>query len=462
MSILLKSKIQKLPQSPGVYVFRGSKGVILYIGKATNLRSRVGSYFSGKSSYARPIEIFIDKVADIGYQKTDSVLEALILESALIKKYEPKYNAIGKDDKSFAYFVITKEEWPRVLIVRATDLFHPHPSRQDHRGTFSLKREKKIGIVKKFGPYASKKQMQVALKIIRKIFPFHSLNKKTEKGDLDFQLGLCPGPYAGAITKEYYMKNIRGIRMILKGKKKLLVKKLEKEMKEYAARHKFEKAADIRNKMFSLKHIQDVALLNRDENFQFSTLLPHLPRFGEASWQAGNFQINSKLFRIEAYDISNISGQYATGSMVVFQNDKPDKSQYRKFRIKTITSSNDVGMMREVLSRRFKNDWPRPDLILLDGGIGHLSMGERLLQELKLEIPLAAVAKGPSRRIFNSQFLISKQFSKQFPISKSLNLKSIIKNKNLIGKIMGEAHRFAIGYHRKLRRKAHFPVQGIA
>jgi excinuclease ABC subunit C len=461
----LKSKTQKLPKSPGVYIFKDKAGKIIYIGKATNLRSRVSSYFSTPNADkgfdqtsrfnlgiakgylkiepferrveprgARPIDFAIDQIADIEVRETDSVLDALILESHLIKKLQPKYNAMGKDDKSFSYFVVTKEEFPRVLIVRATDIA------QISNFQFLISKKitnSKIQIKKTYGPYASKKQMEVALKIVRRIFPFHSINAKSEKGDLDFQLGLCPGPYAGAITRVDYLKNIRGIRMILEGKKKNLVKKLEKEMIECAARHEFEKAADIRNKIFSLKHIRDVALLNRDENFQFP-----ISNFQTNSIRHGGQ--NSKFLRIEAYDISNISGQHAVGSMVVFKNGEPDKSQYRKFKIKTVSGADDVGMMKEILLRRFKNDWTMPDLILLDGGAGHFNMAEKLISDLGLVVAVVAVAKGPTRK--NLEFRISN-------FESNPNIKNILKDKKLIKQIMDEAHRFAISYHRKLRKK---------
>jgi len=407
----IKEKVNKLPEEPGVYIFKDKSGGIIYIGKATNLKNRVGSYFNGGTKTNRPIEAMIGRVENISFQQTDSVLEALILESNLIKKYQPKYNVKEKDDKSFSYIVLTEEEFPKFLILRKTDL-----------------KTKNYKLKTVFGPYTSKKQLEIALKILRKIFPYHNLPQKSEKGCLDFQIGLCSGPYAGGITKADYSKNIRGIQMILEGRKKSLVRKLEKKMQEYAKKHEFEKAAELRNKIFALKHIQDVALISSgDEN--------------------SKFEIRNSKFRIEAYDISNISGQYATGSMVVFNNKEPDKSQYRKFKIKTVEGSNDVGMMAEVLFRRFKNDWSKPDLILLDGGKGHLNMAEKVLKELNLKIPMVAVAKGPTRKIPNFKFLISNQS----PIPNEL--KYILENKNLIGRISNEAHRFAIGYHKKLRKK---------
>ena len=438
---MLKQKVAEFPQSPGVYFFFGAaesalggrlkRGEILYIGKATNLRSRVQSYFRGTETRGH-IEFMMPSVFDVDFQQTDSVLEALILESNLIKKHQPKYNIDLKDDKSFSYFVITKEEFPRVLIFRATDL------------NFEKLQTKSYKLKAIYGPYTSKKQMEIALKIIRKVFPFHSNNQKTEKGCLDFQIGLCPGPYNGAISKKDYAKNIRGIKMILEGKKKNLIATLEKEMKAAAKKHEFEKAAELRNKIFALQHIRDIALISRgDENFQFPI----------SNFQSNhNNQISKfKKIRIEGYDISNISGQYAVGSMVVFSNNEPDKSQYRKFRIKTINGSDDVGMMREVLRRRFHNDWPMPDLIFLDGGIGHLNMAEKLLcEELGLAVNIVAVAKGPTRKNVKIQISNDKSISNA-QISNEIS--KILSNKNIVKQIMDEAHRFAITYHKKLRRE---------
>ncbi len=419
-----RKKIGKLPQSPGVYFFKDSSGNILYIGKATNLKNRVSSYFSGKIEN-RLVHHAIGQIKKIEIMEADSVLEALILESNLIKKYQPKYNVDLKDDKSFSYAVITKEEFPRVIILRETELA-----------------DNKNIIKHNFGPYTSRKQLETALKIIRKIFPYHSNKQQTEKGCLDYQIGLCPGPFMNAIGREDYLKNIRNIRMILEGEKKNLIKKLEREMKDYSKKHEFEKAAETRNRIFALKHIRDIALVSRgDENLKLKTK-------------------NSKFLRIEAYDISNISGQYAVGSMVVFKNDEPDKSQYRKFKIKTIQGSDDVGMMREILMRRFNNNWPKPDLILLDGGRGHLNMYDKLMRGLKLEIPAIAIAKGPTRKISDFQFLISNQIlppkqnpAKAVAITKfPKNLLSIINDRNLLSRIISEAHRFAIRYHKKLRK----------
>ncbi len=196
-------------------------------------------------------------------------------------------------------------------------------------------------------------------------------------------------------------------------------------MKNFSKKHEFEKAGEIRNKIFALQHIRDIALISREED------TPNT-----------KYQIPNT--RIEAYDISNISGQYAVGSMVVFKNNEPDKSQYRKFKIKTIQGTDDVGMMREVLTRRFSNDWPKPDIILLDGGQGHLNMGADVLKSFKLNIPIVAVAKGPERKNLELR-------SMNYELNEEI--RSVIKNKLLIKRIMDEAHRFAISYHKKVRRR---------
>ena len=347
----------------------------------------------------------VSQIKEIKIRETDTVLEALILEANLIKKYQPRYNIKEKDDKSFSYFVITKEEFPRVLILRKTEV----ETRQC------------LVSIKIYGPYTSKKQMQIALKIIRKIFPFHSLRQKTEKGCLDFQIGLCPGPYAGKINKKDYRKNIRGVRMILEGKKKGLLTKMEKEMKDCSLKREFEKAGEIRNKIFALRHIQDIALLSKEE---LTT------------------DDKSQNIRIEAYDISNISGSDAVGAMVVFKNKKPEKSDYRKFKIKTVQGINDIAMMREVLARRFGNDWTKPDLIFLDGGKGHLAMAKKLLDNLGLKIPIVAIAKGPTRKKTDLYFANRHR--------NAIN-RCLYDDENFVGQVMDEAHRFAISYHRKLR-----------
>ena len=426
-----KSKLSNLPKSPGVYEFLDKQGKILYIGKATSLKDRVGSYFRDQSLAlgAPKAKLLVAQIADIKVHETDSVLEALILEANLIKKHQPKYNVEGKDDKSFAYAVITKEDFPRILVVRETELQRFQISNLKSQIKSEFKKSKipdtkyQILYTNIFGPCTSKRQLEIALKLIRKIFPYHSAKQVSRNCCFEHQIGLCPGPHAGTISKKDYLKNIRGVKMILEGKKKSLLTRLKKEMKKYSEEHEFEKAAEARNRIFALEHIRDVALITRDEKFKI---------------QNSKFKIP----RIEAYDISNIGGDYATGAMVVFAGNKPDKSQYRKFKIMTVGGIDDVGMMREILRRRFQNDWPLPELIFVDGGKGHLNMAQNVLDGLKLQIPVIAVAKGPTRKkldvYYNKEALI---------------FQNIISDKKLIEQIRNEAHRFAISYYKKLRTR---------
>jgi excinuclease ABC subunit C len=407
----IAKKLKSLPTSPGVYIFKNDAEVILYVGKATSLKDRVSSYFQSRSGYARPIEMFMDQVADIEVRKTETVLEAYILEQELIKNWQPKFNVDGKDDKSFSYVAITKEDFPRILFLRKREID------QDS--------EIKSKFSKIYGPYISKKNIEIALKILRKIFPYHSKVQKTEKGCLDFQIGLCPGPYAGAISKDDYAKNIRGIKMILAGKKKGLIAKMKKEMSDLSEKQEFEKAGKVRNAIFALQYIRDIALV--------SYSMKH---------ETYNKNANTKSFRIEGYDISNISGRSSVGSMVVFDNSQGEmvanKSQYRKFKIKTVEGANDTASMAEILGRRFGNNWPRPDLIILDGGQGHLTAVRRVLKNFHLEIPLLAVAKGPKRKKLDRY-----AFGSVPEISDEI-----------IERVRDEAHRFAITYHKKLRGKS--------
>ncbi|MCA9364405.1 MAG: GIY-YIG nuclease family protein [Candidatus Moranbacteria bacterium] len=404
-----------LPQTPGVYLFKDSSGVVLYVGKATSLRDRVRQYFSGHDSRGERIAQLVSVADRVDVQETDTVMEALILEANLIRQYRPKYNVDGKDDKSFSYFVITKEDFPRVLILRETELFSD--------GNLD-KSSASVPVASFFGPYTSKKHMMIALKILRKIFPFHARREKSEKGCLDRQIGLCPGPYDGGVTREEYCKNIRGIVSMFRGQKRRLLSSLERDMSVFAKKGDFEQAARVRDQVFALRHIRDVALLGRETSL-----------FGRDS---------SQNVRIEGYDISNISGQHAVGSMVVFENGESKKSDYRKFAIKTVSGSNDFAMMREVLARRFRHDeWPMPDLVLVDGGKGQVGVAEEVLDLYKLKkVGLAGLAKGPTRK------KLDVHKSELFPPSDDL-----LEDVNFLAQVRDESHRFAVSFHRQKRSK---------
>ena len=365
----------------------------LYIGKASSIKHRVLSYWQ------RPQEMRIEKmlsqVSSINVKKTDSVIEALFLENDLIKKYQPKYNVKLKDDKSFLGIFINKEDWPRIIPARITQKLP--------KGEF-------------YGPFPSAGQVREALQIIRKIFPFRvSCQPLSGKACFEYHLGMCPGVCAGKLSKEEYQNVIRQIKLFLKGHKKQVIKNLEKEMKLAAKNLNYEKAAKIRDQIFALKHIQDVALI-KEEEIETASDIP---------------------FRIEAYDVSNISGAFAVGSMIVFTKGIIDKSQYRKFKIKTVPGANDIAMLKEILSRRLNHqEWPMPDLILIDGGRGQIYGAKDVLRARRLNIPIVGIAKGPNR-----------------DKNEIITDKNITIDKKLLLRVRDEAHRFAIQYYRLRHRK---------
>lgn len=412
--------LKRLARSPGVYIFRDVEKKVLYVGRATSLRSRVASYFSGRDSRGERIFQMVDRARSIETVETETVLESVILEANLIKKYQPKYNVDLKDDKSFSYFAVTKEEFPRIFLIREKEL-------QKNDSVYS----------RTYGPYTNKRHMEIVLKILRRIFPFHSGSQKTEKGCLYRQIGICPGPYDGGITKELYRKNIRNIEYVLRGQKRRLLSTLEKEMQRSSKGEDFERANKLKDQVFALRHIRDIALLTNDQR-QITNNDNFILREGS------KLGVEScKSIRIEAYDISNISGDYGVASMVVFENGEPAKQEYRKFKIQSVKGVNDVAMMREVLARRIRHtEWKTPDMIVLDGGQGHLNMAVSLWKALDVRIPLVGVAKGPTRKKVDI-----------YTDLKFLPDPTLLNDKLFLERIREEAHRFAITYHRKVRGK---------
>ncbi|MCX6755431.1 MAG: hypothetical protein NT068_02735 [Candidatus Nomurabacteria bacterium] len=434
-----------LPDKPGVYFFMRGKD-ILYIGKATSLRDRTKSYF-GKDLINTRGPLILDMVfkADgLKWQETDTVLEALILEANLIKKHQPYYNTKEKDDKSFNYVCITrpltpersdggraKDELPKVLIVRGRNLNIRH-------GVYS----------KIYGPFPNGGQLKEALRLIRKIFPF--LDEKSRiQGTYEFykQIKLIPE------QKEMLFQNIKNIKLLFEGKKKSILKNLEKEMKMYAKAHSFEKAGEIKRQIFALQHIQDVSLIKEEFNSFPPSLRGKMKGGVESKHPTSILPLakgrrNSNAFRIEAYDIAHMSGQNMVGVMVVLEDGEIAKNEYRKFIIKGFTNSNDVGALAEVLTRRFKHtEWRNPDLIVVDGSTAQLNVAKKILKEYKLEIPISAVVKDDRHK---AKMILMPNSPHPNPLLVKEREKSLKKDILLSN---SEAHRFAITYYRQKSRK---------
>jgi excinuclease ABC subunit C len=409
-------KKTNLPDKPGVYFFKKGKN-ILYIGKATSLKDRVRSYFANDLISTRGSRI-IDMVtlADkIDFEVTDSVLEALILESSLIKKHAPKYNIKEKDDRSYNFVVITKEEFPRVLLIRGKELKH------------NLGLAKDLKISKTFGPFPNGSQLKEALKLVKKLFPYFDTKspiqindfKKARNYKLNLQINIYPDIFSGKVSRAEYLQNIKNIELLFNGKKKTILKNLEKQMLEYSKKLEFEKATKIKKTIFALNHIRDISLIKENETY------------------SENVPQN----RIESYDIAHLAGTNTVGVMTVMENGELKKSDYRKFIIKTALKNDDYGALVEVLTRRLNHtEWPLPEIIVVDGGKGQLSVAEKTLKakispENFSKIKIVSVVKDDkhkAREILNSENLTEK-------------------NKKEIILLNQDTHRFAIEFHRKKR-----------
>lgn len=398
---------KKLPDAPGVYFFLGSKKEILYIGKATSLKNRVRSYFAKDIAEKRSklIAKMVQEAKTVEWTQTDSVLEALILESNLIRTHKPKYNTISKDDKSYNHLIITKETFPRVLVVRAKDLAEQYSDEE---------------ILYHFGPFTSGSLFREALKIVRRLFKYYDMatpvgeeKTKVAKGKIDFnrQIGLYPSEE----NKDEYMRTIRHIRLFFEGKKEEIVRELEKDMMAFAKEEKFEEAEVLKRKIFALQHIQDIALI-KDEHRMYR---------------------DEDSVRIEAYDIAHLQGEHMVGVMTVVEGGEPAKSEYRKFKIQSLTGSNDPAALKEVLERRLGHpEWPYPQIIVVDGSTAQKNAAEHVLRKAGVLIPVVAVVKDERHK----------------PIRLIAAKKLLEKYEHAILLANAESHRFAISYHRSKRK----------
>ncbi len=436
----VKIKNGEIPDAPGVYLYYDAHGHLLYVGKATSLKRRVSSYFmkahdpSTSFRAGNRIAEMVTHIGRIDYSETPTVIEALVLEANQIKALKPKYNILQRDDKTYLYLVITREAFPKPLLMRGLDL--------EHLGVypFALRLE---GIAKKkflalFGPYTSGPSLRKALDLVRRAIPWSTCKVPSNTGRIKpcFNVGLkkCPGVCIGAISQKDYRQVIQQLILFFQGKKTQLLRQWKKEMKRAAHALDFERAGRLRNSVKALEHIQDVALITHDEPLPYVTY-------------PGKFiDLNG---RIEAYDISNISGTSSVGSMVVFENDKPAKHLYRKFKIKTVEGANDFASTEEVLRRRLlrakhsPNTWPLPHIMIIDGGEGQVMRAQSVMDELEVHVPCIGIAKGFDR----------KQDRLVYDVNDKELSRVAIAGKELFQRARDEAHRFAIAYHRVLRKK---------
>jgi excinuclease ABC subunit C len=437
----------KLPDAPGVYFWKDGKGKTLYIGRATSLRSRVRSYFGNDVISTRGSRIvdMVTRSKTVMFEKTDSVLEAIILEANLIKKFQPKYNTDEKDDKSWNYIVITDEEWPRIIIERGRTLeklnkgevpdtsFVRPPGEPSGRvlgmGNRGMAGRKNVSGAetggKLFGPYPAGGLLKDALKIIRRIFPYLD-EKSIDPKHRSFYASIGLSPMLGGKTsRKEYLKTIKNIHLFLEGKKKVIIKGLKKEMMVYAKNQEFEKSDKAKRTIYALEHIEDVALIKSDT------------RNGSSGYDAGGF-------RIEAYDIAHLSGKNVVGVMTVVEGGEPNKNEYRKFKI-SHEKNDDAAALREILLRRLGHpEWPYPSLIVVDGGQIQLNVAQKVLSELKSDIMVVALVKDDRHKARG--IIADESLTTNNPALLSQYKRAIILANS-------EAHRFAISYHKNLRKR---------
>lgn len=413
----VESKLSQLPDNPGIYLFYGMNNALLYVGKATSLKQRVKSYWQ-KQRNPRPIEEMIYQVVDIDWVETESVLEAIIMEANYIKKFNPKYNVLGKDDKSWNYLYLTKDRFPRLATLRQ------HEINKIDKG--------KIKAI--FGPYPGLNTKE-AMTVLRKMFFWSDCDPHANKPCFYYQLDQCLGVCTGEISASDYEKRvIRPLILFLSGKKKQIIKYFEKQMLMASKKENFEEATRLRNQLYQLKKIQDITLVNRSF-FEDELFLE--------KEDGSHFKLKEKYSHIEGYDISNLGSSDKVGSLVLFQNGEPKKSGYKKFNIKGVVGQSDVDCLKEIISRRFSHsEWGRPDLLLIDGGRGQVNAVKTILAEKNISLPVVGIAKGPARK--KNEFVLGEK-NPEF-------VAWVFGHQELLIRVRDEAHRFAISFNRSKRK----------
>ena len=416
----LKSKIATFPLSPGVYIFRNADGEPLYVGKALVLRSRVASYFRGISKHSSKTRALIRHVQDIDIIPLENEQSALLKENELVKKWQPHYNIMLRDDKTYPWVKVTVSDmFPRIYFTRQL-----HKDGSLYYGPFP-----KVNDAKKIIEYVIKTyKIRDCAKEIDEITVTESC--------LSLQLKICDAPCINAITANEYRKLVNKACDFLNGQQKDILNTLEDSMHEDAEALRFELAAEKRDMIAIAKSLAKGKTLKKQDNP--SLILKDLQK---------NLNLSNLPRHIECFDISHISGSYTVASLVVFKNGRPSKKDYRTYKIKTVVGIDDFLSMKEAVFRRYSRclneKFPLPDLIVIDGGKGQLNYAYQSLVDLKLNIPIISLAKRLELIFF---------INKKDPLLLSKYSDTL----RLLQRIRDEAHRFAITFHRKIRSKTTF------
>jgi excinuclease ABC subunit C len=434
MTDALKAKLKTLPAEPGVYFHRDADKKIIYIGKAAVLKNRVMSYFQNGRKDPKT-RLLVADIADTEWIIAASEAEALFLESEFIKRYKPKYNIDWKDEKNFIYVKIGSEEFPVISYVRRP---------LDDKAHY-------------FGPFTSSDALRRAMRMLRKVFPYVTHANWPSRGCLQYHLGLCPGPEEGAITAADYKKNVRKLELYLKGEQTKLMGQLGHEMARAAKKKDYEAAARHRDQIADLRSFGKQMIFGDKEAFD-------LTRDQALTGLADRLDLKGIPRRIEAYDISHLGGTDNVASMVVFSDGVPNRDEYRRFKM-TLGGNDDFAHMREVITRRFspKNleAWPKPDLLLIDGGKGQLAATLSVLDAMGMAIPAIGLAKREEeiiRRRPETTKVDPGHYEDEAWITANQDFETILLPHSshvlqLLQRVRDEAHRFAITYQSILRGK---------
>lgn len=422
-----------LPDAPGIYIMRDDAGVEIYVGKAKSLRKRVSSYFRPKDRLGKE-QALVENIHDFEYAETESEIEALLLESRLIKDLQPKYNVMLKNNEQYPMIEVTwGEDFPRVLIVRR---------RENPKSRY-------------FGPFVSSGDVKACLNVLQRIFLYRTCNKSINAGDkrlryqrgcLNYHIGRCAGACCARIDKSTYRKRIAGLCRFLAGQKKDLIAELRGEMEAASRELQFERAAELRDLVSSLETVNSQPALD-------DALAPWAPSMDPAEGVEAlrkALDLEEAPRRIEGIDIANLQGKETVGSLVSFLSGLPFKDGYRRFRIKTVEGQDDFSSIAEVVGRRYgrlvREEEALPDIILIDGGKGQLRAAHEALDAV------GATASGVILMSLAKEEETPFVWGRDAPLPLSKRNPGLL----LLMHIRDEAHRFAQHYHHILRRKAMF------
>ena len=429
-SVDVREKVRSLPTTSGVYLMKDALGRVIYVGKAVNLRNRVGSYFNSAATFDRRTRDLVPEIRDVDFIACDSEVEALLLEARLIKDIRPRFNTELKDDKTFPYLQIsTREEFPRIEFTR----------KPRTRG------------VKLYGPFTSAKRLRGAISVLQRIFRFRTCSLDIAEAEerwrwfrpcLLASIGQCTAPCNLRISKADYRRDIRRLCMILDGKKAKLLDELKAEMLAASQELKFERAARIRDEIHSLETLD---LRGNLKDHEQPEVFPIDPKKGLRGLKK-ILNLEHLPRRIEGIDIAHLQGGETVASLVSFLDGLPFKHGYKRFRIKSVAGVDDFASIREVVSRRFsrlrEEGESFPDLVLIDGGKGQLSAALDAFRLLDITPPpLLSLAKRDEEIFLPGE-------------SEPIRLSKHAYALRLLQYVRDEAHRFAQQYHHLLRRKS--------